>query len=127
VAFAQILLGGEQQVDHQFDDFARGEVLPGFFVGLFRADPDQFLERITHLYLIDPLWREVDFGESLDHLEQDVFFRYMGDILAELELLHDGAHVGGEGMDVAVQVGRGVVGVGEQGGNLFARQGELHL
>ena len=36
--------GREQQVDHQLDHLARGEVLPGLLVRLLRADPDELLE-----------------------------------------------------------------------------------
>jgi len=49
MAAAQILFRREQEIDHQFDDLTRGEVLPGFLVGLFRADPDQLLEHIAHV------------------------------------------------------------------------------
>lgn len=50
VAAAQVLLRRKQQVDHQLDDFAWGEVFPCFFIGLFRADPDQFFKHIAHLH-----------------------------------------------------------------------------
>ncbi|OHC12943.1 MAG: hypothetical protein A2002_12215 [Pseudomonadales bacterium GWC1_66_9] len=39
-----ILLAVEQQVDHQLDDFARGEVVPGFLVGLLVEAAHQILE-----------------------------------------------------------------------------------
>ena len=126
IALGQIPLRGQQQVDHQLDHLAGGEVLPGLFVGLFRADPDQLLEHITHLHLIDPLGRKVYPRKSLDHLEEDVLLRHVGDLLTELELLHDGADVGGEAVDVAIQIWCEVVGVVQQRVDLFARQGELH-
>jgi hypothetical protein len=59
---AQVLLGGEQEVDHELDHLAGGEVLPGLLVRLFRADPDQFLEDVAHLDGCRPGEGEVDLG-----------------------------------------------------------------
>lgn len=50
----------------------------------------------------------------------------MGDLLAELELFHDGAHVPRETVDVTVQIGREIVEVVEQRVDLFIGQCELH-
>ena len=40
---------GDQQVDHQLDDLARGEVLTGGLVGVLGELPDQVLEDVAHL------------------------------------------------------------------------------
>ena len=106
VAAAQVLLWREQQVDHQLDDLARGEMLPGFFVGLFRADPDQFFEHIAHLHggLVGGQAdkAQVKGGELLDNLEQQVFLGHFGDLLTKFEMIEDGADVGRIAVDVAV-------------------------
>src|SRR5690606_36046514 len=43
-----VLLAVEQQVDHQLDHFTRGEVVPGFLVGLLVEAPHQVFEDVTH-------------------------------------------------------------------------------
>lgn len=40
--------GKAQQLDHQNDDLAGGEVLPGLVAALFREAPEQFLVDIAH-------------------------------------------------------------------------------
>ena len=45
----QVAVGGEQQVDHQADDFAGREVVAGRLVRGFVESPDQFLEDVAHL------------------------------------------------------------------------------
>ena len=51
----EVFLRREEEIDHELDHLARGEMFPGFLVGLFRADPDEFLEDVTHLDGIDAL------------------------------------------------------------------------
>ena len=41
--------GDFQQLDHQPDDFARGEVISGLLAALFREAPEQFLVDVAHL------------------------------------------------------------------------------
>ena len=40
VAAVQVFFRRKQKIDHELDHFTRSEVFPGFFVGLFCADPD---------------------------------------------------------------------------------------
>ena len=114
VAAAQVLLRREQQVDHQLDHLARREVLPGLLVRLLRADPDQLLEDVAHLDVVHALGREVDGGERLDDLVEQVLFGHARDLLVEREPLHDVADVLREAVDVAVEIRRELVGVVEQ-------------
>ena len=65
VAAGEVFLRREEEVDHELDDFARGEVFPGFLVGLFRADPDEFLEDVTHLDVVHVRGREIDGWQTL--------------------------------------------------------------
>jgi hypothetical protein len=77
MAAAQVLLRGQQQVDHQLDDLTRGEVLPGLLVGLFRADPDQFLEDIAHLHVVHRVG-DRSMAANFDHQEEQVLLRHVG-------------------------------------------------
>ena len=118
MAAAQVLLRRKQQVDHQLDDFARREVFPCFFIGLFRADPDQLFKHIAHLHsrLVGRQVgkAQIEGGELLDDLEQQVLFGHLADLLTKLEVIKDGADVGRVAVDVAVEVGREVAGVVQQ-------------
>ena len=55
---------GEQQVDHEADDLAGREVLPGGLVGQLREAPDQLLVEVAHLEVRDGVGMQVDVGES---------------------------------------------------------------
>ena len=61
-------VGLQQQVDHELDDFARGEVIAGRFVGGFVEAPDQVLEHQTHGDVVDLAGVQVDLGELGNHL-----------------------------------------------------------
>ena len=89
-------------------------MLPGFLVGLLRADADQFLERIAHLHVVDPPRRQVQRREALHDLEQAVLGVHAGDLLAEPERVHDLHDVLGEVADVGVEVLGQQVRVGQQ-------------
>ena len=93
VALAQVRFRRQQQVHHQLDDLARGEVLAGLFVGLLRSDADQFLEDIPHLHVVDPLRRQVQFGEPLDDLEELVVLVHARYLLAKPEAVHNLADI----------------------------------
>lgn len=122
MAPAQVFFRGEEQVDHKFDHLARREVLPGFLVGLLRADPDQFFEDVAHLHIVDPLRGEVDPFKGFDDLKEQILPRHDRNLLIELEALHDLPHVGGEGVHVGVKVGRELVGVVEQAREVEPRE-----
>ena len=62
----------EQQVDHQPDDFAGREVLPGGLVGDFGELADQLLEHEAHLRVVDRVRVQVDAGELLGDLIEQV-------------------------------------------------------
>ena len=90
----EVLLRREQQIDHELDHLARGEVLPGLLVRLLRADPDQLLEDVAHLDVVHARRaRGRSAAERLDDLVEQVLLGHAGDLLVEREPLHDGAHV----------------------------------
>ena len=81
VAAGEVLLRREQEIDHELDHLARGEVFPGFLVRLFRADPNEFLEDVAHLDVVHALRREIDGGELLDDEVEQVLLGHVGDLL----------------------------------------------
>jgi hypothetical protein len=97
-------VGLQQQVDHELDDFARGEVVAGRFVGGFVEAPDQVFEHQPHGDVVDLARMQVDLGELGDHLIEAIGFFELLDLLFELEALEDLADVLGEAVDVSGQM-----------------------
>ncbi len=104
----------EQQVDHQPDDFARGEVLPGRLVRELGELADQLLEHRAHLRVADDVRVQVDVGELLGDQVQQSGLGQPVDLGVELEALEDVAHRGRERLDVGAQVLADVVLVAHQ-------------
>ena len=63
---------GDEQVDHELDDFAGGEVLAGCFVGVLGEVPDQVLEDVTHV-VVGQLIQVAHLGEATDYSGREVF------------------------------------------------------
>lgn len=104
----------EQQVDHEADDFARGEVFPGGFVGDFRELADQFFKDQAHLGVVHPVGVQVDVGEFFgDEVEQAGLGQAL-DLGVEVEALEDVARGGGKALDVGVEVFADVVLVAQE-------------
>ena len=108
----RVVVRSEQQVDHQLDDLARGEVLPGGLVGLLREAADQLLEHVPHLVVGHHLGSQVQVGEPAHHLVEQVGAVQPLDLLRELVPLQHLLRVGGEGADVRMQVLGRLAGVG---------------
>ena len=104
-----IALAGIDQVRHQADHFARGEVVPGLLVGLLVEAHDQMLEQVAHLQVVDTVRVQVDIGYRLDDGIQKVIVVELLDLIGELEALEDRADILGETFDVDVQIGRDVL------------------
>src|SRR5690606_7333011 len=73
--------GFQQQVDHELDHFARGEVIASRFVGGFVEAPDQVFEHQTHGDVVDALGVQVELGELGDHLIQAIRLFELLDLL----------------------------------------------
>ena len=84
-------------------------MLAGLLVRLLGADPDQLLEDVAHLDVVDPIGGEVDARKGLDDLIEQVLLVHAGDLLVEREPLHDLADIGRECLDVGAQIGGDVV------------------
>ena len=55
----------QQYIDHELDDITPGVVVTS--LSIFRELPDQFLKDISHLYIVDSAWIEVQLRERLDN------------------------------------------------------------
>ena len=89
MALAKVRLRREQEAYHQPDHLARCEVFSHVLVRLLGTDADELLEHISHLHVVDARRREVDPGEALDDLIEQVSFVHARDMLVEPEALHD--------------------------------------
>lgn len=104
----------EEEVDHEADDLARGEVLPGGLVGQLGELADQLLEDRAHLGVADGLRVQVDGGEFLgDEVEQSRLVEAV-DLGVEVEALEDVAHGGRKGLHVGAEVFADIVLVAHQ-------------
>jgi len=63
-ASERVLVGADQQVDHQPHHLARGEVRAGLIVGGLGELADELLERVAHLQVADPLRVQVDLAHA---------------------------------------------------------------
>ena len=99
----------EDQIDHQLDHFARGEVFPGGFVRDFRELADQFLENQSHLGVGNGLGMKIDVDELFgDQIEQSGFAKSV-DLGLELKSFEDVSYRRREGLDVGHEVFADVV------------------
>ena len=111
LAFKAFGVLSEQEVDHEADHLTGGIVLPGCFIGHFRKPPQQLLENITHLVVLDPAGVEVDFGELIHQHEQQVVFGQFGHDFFDAEILDNFTDVFAEPVDVIVEIEFHVPGV----------------
>ena len=96
--------GKIQQPDHETDDFARGEVLPGFVAALFREAPKQLFIDVTHLQPGELVRAEREFLVLIQDRGQPVVLHHEGDGGAVIEVLDDVIHVLREAIDVGAEV-----------------------
>ena len=101
----------QQELDHELDDLARGEVLTGGLVGGFGEAADELLEHEAHLDVADGLRVEVDRGEVLGDVVEQVRAVQLLERLVELEALEDVPGVLREALDVVEDVRLDVGGV----------------
>ena len=112
---------GEEQVDHQADDLAGGEVLSRRLIGQFGESPDQLLVEVAHLQVGDDVGVEVDVGELADHLVEQIGLRQPCDLDVEVELVDDLPCAAAEPGDVAPQVPGDLAGVVEEAAEVEGR------
>jgi hypothetical protein len=96
--------GNFQQLDHQPDDFARGEVLSGLFAALFREAPKQFLVDVAHLQTGELVRAKLQFLILIQDRREPVVLHHRADGGAVVELLDDVVNVLREAVDVSAEV-----------------------
>ncbi len=99
----------EQEVHHEFDDVTARVMVTCLRV--LGEPADEVLEDIAHMHVVDGLRVKIEFREGLDHGEQAVVLVHLVDLVAELEALvrHDDLlDIGGEAIDVVLEIGRQV-------------------
>ena len=128
-----VLHGLDEQVDHELDDLARGEVLAGLLVVLFVELADEFLEDVTHAEICEaghlPAIRrcgvvraEIDLrrNELLQHAKEGIGLVHLPNLCGQVELGDDLADVVAVAVEVVGEIGNELGGIPEQG-----FQGEL--
>lgn len=89
-----------EQVHHEADDLARGQVVPGGLVGGFVEAPDEILEDETHGDVVHLVRMLRNLGElGYDKVEAIRVLQFL-DFLVELKLIEDLADVLREAVDV---------------------------
>ena len=114
VAVREVFLRREEEIHHQLDHFARGEMFARLFVGLLCTDADELFEDVAHLHIVDLSGGEIDLREGFDDLVEEILLRHPGDLLVEPEALHDAAYVRRELADVAVEIRGELIRIVEQ-------------
>ena len=104
----------EEQVDHEADDLAGGEVLAGGLVRELAEAADELLVEVAHLDVADDVGMEVDLGDLRQHEVQQLGAVEPADLSVEVELLDDVARLGIEGRDPGAQVAGDLGRVGEE-------------
>ena len=110
----RVVVLDEEEVDHEADHFARGEVFARRRIGGFGKLADQLLEHQTHLGVAHHLGVQVDLGELLGDEVKKISLLKAFDLPVKLEALEDLSHRWGERLDVAAQVFADVVLIAHQ-------------
>jgi hypothetical protein len=97
----ELVILDEQDVHHQPDDLARGEVVTGGLIGQLVEAADEVLEDQPHLFVWHHIWVQVHVAELGDDEVEDVRFVHLVDFGVELEEIEDSTDVGREPLDVA--------------------------
>jgi hypothetical protein len=93
-----------EQFDHQADDFARREVLPGLLAALFREAPQQFLVDVAHFQRRELVGAEGELLVLVEDRRQPVVLHHQRDGGAVIEVLDDVVDVLREAVDVGAEV-----------------------
>ena len=109
----------EDEMRHQLHHVAGGEVFAGLFVVFLAEAPNQLLEDGTHAVVVEPgqahaavsvgygTGAEVDrtVEELFDQEAEDVVVDQPRDLITESEAFQDLLHIGGEAVEVGLEVG----------------------
>jgi hypothetical protein len=109
-----VVVLAEQDVDHEPDHLARGEVLSGCLVAHLRELPEQLFEDVAHRLVRNAVGVEVNVGEAGQDQIQQARVVEPGDLVVEAIPLDYFGRTRGEPRDVGAEVRRHVVGVVQQ-------------
>ena len=96
--------GNLQQLDHEADNFARGEVISCLLAALFRKAPEQFLVDVTHFEGGELVRAEREFLVLIQDRGEAVVLYHRADGRAVIEVLDNVLNVLGEAVDVVPEV-----------------------
>ncbi len=116
-----VVVLNEEEVGHEADDVARGEVVAGGFVGLLGEFADELFKDGAHVGVGDAVGVEIDGGEFFGDEVEEVGFLEAVDLGGEFEAVEDVGDVGREGVQVAEEIGGDVVGVARDGLQVHGR------
>ena len=107
---------GEEQIGHEVDDVAAGEMRPGFLPEGFGKPAHKILEDIAAVHRADAVGAEVSLRgvEFLDDEIKGVALHHPLDDVIEVEFLEHILHVGGKSCKIVAEVGLDVLRVGQQ-------------
>ena len=91
-------------MDHEPDDFARGEVVAGGLVGQFVETADKVFKDQPHRFVGHLVGVEIHFAELGDDQVKDVRLAHLLDLGLKLEKLENRPDVLGEALDIADEV-----------------------
>lgn len=106
-----VVVRGEEQFHHEFDDLAGGEVLTGGLVRGVRELTDQLLEDVAHIVVVHDLGAQVDLGELLDDEVEQVGVGQALDLQVEGVVVEDLGGFGGEAAEEVLEVLLDLLGV----------------
>ncbi len=96
--------GDVEQVHHEADHLARGEVFPGFLAALLREPSQQFLVDVTHLQRRQGVGAELQLSVLVEDWSQPVMLRHLPNGGPVVEMLDDVVDVAGKPIDVGAEV-----------------------
>src|SRR5262249_19606005 len=79
----------EEHVNHQLDNFARSEVVPGLLIGLLIEAPDKIFEHVAHCDARDRIRVQVYSSYLLHDFKESVGFLQLLNLIGEVELFND--------------------------------------
>ena len=100
-----IIIGAEQQIDHQPHYFTRRIVVAsGRIVGLIEA-ADQILEQQPHLNIADRFGMQIDLGKATDDQVQHIGVPHALNLGGEIEVaVKDVTHIRREAVDIGLEM-----------------------
>src|SRR5262249_15710019 len=104
----------EEHVHHQFDNFARSEMVPSLLIGLLIEATDEVLEHVTHCDVRDRIRMQVHRSYLLDDFKESVGFLQLLNLIGKVELFDNLTRAGREPSHGFKEVRGKLVGIAEE-------------